>query len=78
MIILTKQDILNIHMIVIEQTGGSAELRDENLLLSAIHSPFQTFDSKDLYPSLTEKATQLCFSIISNHPFVDGNKRTGI
>ena len=53
-------------------------IRDKNLLDSALKVPFQTFDGKDLYPDILDKATQLCFSLINNHPFSDGNKRIGI
>ena len=53
-------------------------MRDENLLDSALNSPFQTFDSKELYPEFSGKAAQLSFSIIKNHPFLDGNKRIGV
>lgn len=63
---------------MIEATGGSDGIRDENLLTSAIEAPFQTFDGIDLYPTLLQKAARLGYSIISNHPFIDGNKRIGI
>lgn len=53
-------------------------VRDNSLLDSALNAPFQTFDGKELYPALLSKAAVMCRSIISNHPFVDGNKRTGI
>jgi death on curing protein len=62
---------------VIEETGGAAGLRDLAALESAIAQPRMTFGGQDLYPSLTEKAAALCFSLVSNHPFVDGNKRVG-
>ncbi len=78
MIKLTKPQVLKMHTAMIEATGGSDGLRDENLLDSALEAPFQTFDGIDLYPALLQKAARLGYSIISNHPFVDGNKRTGI
>lgn len=53
-------------------------LRDEKLLDSAASAPFQTFDGQDLYPSLLEKAAQLCYGLIKIHPFLDGNKRIGL
>ena len=53
-------------------------LRDKSLLESAIGAPFQTFAGEDLYPTLQEKAARLCFGIATNHPFVDGNKRTAV
>lgn len=70
-------DVLNIHEFLINKFGGSHGVRDENLLKSAISRPFQTFDKKDLYKSHIEKAAALIESIVSNHPFIDGNKRTG-
>ena len=66
-----------IHRILIARFGGSQGLRDKNALESALARPFQTFDSSDLYPSILEKAASLIESILVNHPFVDGNKRTG-
>ena len=53
-------------------------MRDIGLLESALETPFQTFDGKDLYPALIQKAARLGYSLVSNHPFVDGNKRIGI
>ena len=57
--------------------GGLRGLRDEGLLDSALAQPFQTFDGADLYPSAIEKACRYAFGIISDHAFLDGNKRTG-
>ena len=74
---LTKEQILLLHSALIAQSGGSAEIRDDGLLESAINAPFQTFDGQELYPSLLEKATRLGYGLIKNHPFVDGNKRIG-
>ena len=53
-----------------------SNVRDMKLLKSAVNQPYQTFDGVDLYPSILDKASALCFSVISNHPFLDGNKRT--
>lgn len=78
MIRLTGQQVLAIHSRMIKMTGGSDGVRDESLLDSALNAPFQTFDGKELYPALLSKAAVMCRSIIANHPFVDGNKRTGI
>jgi len=75
---LTKKQILSMHDALVVQTGGSADLRDEGLLDSALSMPFQTFGGDDLYPTAFDKAVQLGFSLISNHPFVDGNKRIGV
>jgi death on curing protein len=72
------EDILKIHKASIKDFGGAHGIRDEGLLSSALARPFQTFGGKDLYPSIFEKAAALGESLIINHPFVDGNKRTGI
>ena len=61
-----------------EATGGSVGVRDEGLLDSAIEGAFATFDGVELYPSKEEKAAKLGYSLISNHAFVDGNKRIGV
>lgn len=71
------EDLLNLHKFSIEKYGGSHGIRDLGLLESAIARPFQTFDGADLYPSVFEKAGALAESLIINHPFIDGNKRTG-
>ena len=75
--ILSKRQILMLHTALIAQTGGIDGVRDEGLLDSAINAPFQTFAEQDLYPTVLEKATRLGFGLISNHPFLDGNKRIG-
>ncbi len=77
MIRLSKNQILLLHKNLIQQFGGIVGIRDENLLDSAIETPFQTFFGKDLYSTLIEKAARLSYGIIKNHPFLDGNKRTG-
>ena len=77
MIRLSKHQILLIHDQLIAETGGSSGLRDEGMLDSAMNSPFQTFGGEDVYPSLQQKAARLCFGLVKNHPFVDGNKRIG-
>lgn len=78
MISLTEKQVLSVHSMMIRATGGLDGIRDKGLLDSALNAPFQTFDGKKLYPALLSKAAVMCRSIISNHPFVDGNKRTGI
>ena len=78
MIRLTKEQVIKVHNSLIKATGGTDGVRDEGLLESAIEAPFQTFGGSDLYPSLIRKAAQLGYSLVSNHPFVDGNKRIGI
>ncbi len=75
--ILSKRQILLLHSALIAQTGGSDGIRDEGLLDSAVNAPFQTFAEQDLYPTTLEKAARLGFGLISNHPFLDGNKRIG-
>ena len=75
--ILSKRQILLLHSALIAQTGGLDGVRDEGLLDSAINAPFQTFAEQDLYPTVLEKAARLGFGLISNHPFLDGNKRIG-
>ena len=67
-----------LYKLLIEETGGSFGIRDENLLNSALNGIFQTFDGKDLYPTKEEKGAMLGYSLISNHAFVDGNKRIGV
>lgn len=77
MIVLSKKQILLLHKQLIDSTGGSYGLRDEGLLESAINSPFQQFGNEDLYPTIQQKASRLCFCLVNNHPFIDGNKRIG-
>ena len=69
--------VLALHRRIIQTSGGSAGIRDQGGLESAIAQPLMTFGGQDLYPTVIEKATALCFSLIQNHPFVDGNKRVG-
>lgn len=71
-------DILELHEKSINDFGGSRGIRDIGLLESAIARLFQTFDGEDLYPTTLDKAAALGESLIINHPFVDGNKRTGM
>lgn len=74
---LTKAQILLLHRELLRAFGGADGVRDDGLLESAIHAPFATFSGEPLYPSIQAKAAQLCFGLVCNHPFVDGNKRTG-
>ena len=78
MIKLSKEQIKNLHKKLIEATGGLDGIRDEGLLDSAISAPFQSFGGEELYPSVKDKAARLCFGLIKNHIFIDGNKRIGI
>ena len=74
----TLQDIYELHTQLENAFVLSSGVRDENLLASAVNTPFQTFMGNDLYPSLYDKAAQLCYGIANNHPFTDGNKRTAL
>lgn len=75
--VLSKQQILVLHEQLLAQTGGLPGVRDEGLLESALEAPFQGFGETDAYPSLQQKAARLCYGLVKNHPFVDGNKRIG-
>ena len=75
---LTVQDIYELHRELEDAFVLSSGVRDKNLLVSAANTPFQTFMESDLYPSLYDKAAQLCYGIANNHPFTDGNKRTAL
>ena len=77
MIFLSKEQILLMHDQLIEETGGSKGLKDEGMLESALAAPFQSFDGKDLFTSVYQKAARLGYGLASNHAFVDGNKRIG-
>lgn len=74
---ITVKQVLEIHEILIEKYGGSTGVRDLDGLESALARPFQTFGGEDLYPDFFAKAAAIAESIIINHPFIDGNKRTG-
>ena len=74
---LTLEQVMDLHRLVIAQSGGSMGLRDLNALESAIAQPMVTFDGVDLYPTMAAKAGALAHSLIQNHPFIDGNKRIG-
>jgi death on curing protein len=74
---LTLNEVLNLHERLLAQTGGPSGVRDIGGLESALAQPRMTFDGVELYPAISEKAAALGFSIIQNHPFLDGNKRTG-
>lgn len=72
---LALAEVLALHRQVIQQTGGSGGVRDLGGVESAVAQPLATFSGQDLYPSLTEKAAALAYSLVKNHPFLDGNKR---
>jgi death-on-curing protein len=75
---INKEHILLLHQILIKYTGGADGVRDEGLLESAINTPFATFGGVALCNTIQSKAAKLCFGLVKNHPFVDGNKRIGI
>ena len=78
MIFFEYEQVIKLHSSLIAKTGGIDGIRDEKLLDSALQMPFQTFGGNNLYPDVLDKASQLCYSLIENHPFVDGNKRIGV
>ena len=78
MIKFSRDKVLLLHKLITEETGGDPNVRDTTLLESALESAFQTFNGQELYPSKEEKGARLGYSLISNHAFVDGNKRIGM
>lgn len=78
MIKLSQEKIMLLHKLITEETGGDPNIRDIGLLNSAIESAFATFDGEELYPTKEEKGARLGYALISNHAFVDGNKRIGM
>jgi death-on-curing protein len=74
---LSLAEILELHEAIIVSTGGARGIRDVGALESAVNQPRLAFDQVDLYPDLVAKAAALCFSLVMNHPFIDGNKRIG-
>lgn len=78
MIKFSQEKVLLLHRLIAQETGGDAGVRDYGLLESALESAYQTFDGIELFPSKEEKAAKLGFSLISNHAFIDGNKRIGM
>lgn len=78
MIKFSKEKVLLLHKLIAEETGGSVGVRDEALLESALESAFAGFGDKEFYPTKEEKGARLGYTLISNHAFVDGNKRIGM
>lgn len=78
MIKFSKEKVLLLHKLITDETGGDPNIRDSRLLDSALESAFQTFDGKELYPTKEEKGARIGYALISNHAFVDGNKRIGM
>lgn len=75
---LTEEQVLFIHYRLVSEIGGEHGVRDIGLLQSAVARPKATFDNQELYTNIYEKAAALMESLVNNHPFIDGNKRTGI
>ena len=78
MIKFSKDKVLLLHKLIAEETGGSIGVRDEGLLESALESAFSGFGGQEFYPTKEEKGARLGYTLISNHAFVDGNKRIGV
>ena len=78
MIKFSKDKVLLLHKLIAEETGGSMGVRDEGLLESDLESAFSGFGGREFYPTKEEKGARLGYALISNHAFVDGNKRIGV
>ena len=78
MIKFSKEKVLLLHKFIAQETGGSIGVRDEALLESALEAAFAGFGDKEFYPTKEEKGARLGYTLISNHAFVDGNKRIGM
>ena len=74
---LELRELLQLHQLLLDQSGGMAGIRDLGALEAALAQPRMTFGGSELYPCVAEKAAALGYSLIKNHPFVDGNKRAG-
>ena len=78
MIKFSKEKVMLLHQLMAKATGGSVGLRDEGLLDSALETVYGSFGGQEFYPAKEEKGARLGYSLISNHAFVDGNKRIGV
>ena len=78
MIKVSKDKVLLLHKLIAQETGGSTGVRDEGLLESALEAAFSGFGDQEFYPTKEEKGARLGYNLISNHAFVDGNKRIGM
>ncbi len=78
MIKFSKEKVLLLHQLLAEATGGSVGVRDQGLLDSALEGAFAGFGDQEFYPTKEEKGARLGYALISNHAFVDGNKRIGL
>jgi death-on-curing protein len=75
---VTIEQVIEMHSALIAETGGLDGVRDMNLLDGSVNSPYHTFGGQNLYPTVQAMAAHLAFSLIKNHPFLDGNKRIGV
>ena len=78
MIKFSKEKVLLLHQLIAEETGGAVGLRDEALLESALKNAFASLGDEEFYPTKEEKGARLGYTLVSNHAFVDGNKRIGM
>lgn len=78
MIKFEKEKVLLLHQMIAQETGGAVGVRDMGLLESALENAYLTYGGEELYKTKEEKAARLGYSLISNHAFVDGNKRIGV
>jgi death on curing protein len=78
MIKLDTAQVLHLHNIMCKATGGLPEIRDIGALESSLYHSYASFEGKEFYPTVEEKAARQAYGIIRNHPFLDGNKRTGL
>lgn len=78
MIKLSREKVLLLHQLLAEATGGSVGVRDQGLLDSALEGAFAGFGDQEFYPTKEEKGARLGYALISNHAFLDGNKRIGL
>jgi death-on-curing protein len=74
---LSISEVLELHQMLIDSSGGASGIRDLGALESAVAQPHAAFGDEELYPNVVTKAAALCFSLVMNHPFLDGNKRIG-
>ncbi|MCC9969546.1 type II toxin-antitoxin system death-on-curing family toxin [Streptococcus agalactiae] len=76
--ILTVEQVIELHSRLIQATGGLDGVRDAGLVESSLSSAVSSYFGIEKYPSIEEKAARLCYSLVNNHAFLDGNKRIGV
>jgi death on curing protein len=74
---ISRDELIVLHGFIMEESGGPTGIRDLPMLESAVAQPLMTFGGQELYPTIADKAAAICFSLVMNHPFIDGNKRIG-